>query len=110
MLFRSKKRRRIFFAKNTEGVVQAAIYVVFDTSTAYYLAGGATEAGRSKGAMHGLLAHAIQETAAEGCTIFDFEGSMLKGVEPFFRGFGGELTPYFRVFKYANKFLEHLFL
>jgi hypothetical protein len=34
----------------------------------------------------------------------------LKGVEPFFRGFGGELTPYFRVFKYANKFLEHLFL
>ncbi len=104
-----KKRRRIFFAKNTEGVVEGAIYVVFDNTTAYYLAGGATDAGRLSGAMHGLLAHALQEAAAAGCSIFDFEGSMLQGVEPFFRGFGGELTPYFRVFKYANRFLEFIF-
>jgi lipid II:glycine glycyltransferase (peptidoglycan interpeptide bridge formation enzyme) len=104
-----KNHRRLFFAQNTEGSFEAAIYVVFDGSTAYYLAGGATEEGRSKGAMHGLLAHAIQEAAAAGCTIFDFEGSMLRGVEPFFRGFGGELTPYFRVFKYANRFLAFIF-
>lgn len=105
-----KNRRRIFFAQNTEGGLEAAIYVVFDNQTAYYLAGGSTEGGRSRGAMHGLLARAIEEAAAAGCTIFDFEGSMLQGVEPFFRGFGGALTPYFRVYKYANKLLEHLFL
>jgi lipid II:glycine glycyltransferase (peptidoglycan interpeptide bridge formation enzyme) len=105
-----KNKRCIFFAQNTEGAVEAAIYVIFDDKTAYYLAGGSTDEGRSRGAMHGLLAHAIQEAAASGCTVFDFEGSMLKGVEPFFRGFGGELTPYFRVYKYANKLLEHLFL
>jgi lipid II:glycine glycyltransferase (peptidoglycan interpeptide bridge formation enzyme) len=104
-----KSCRRLFFAQNTEGSSEAAIYVIFDGLTAYYLAGGATENGRSKGAMHGLLAHAIQEAAAAGCTIFDFEGSMLRGVEPFFRGFGGELTPYFRVFKYANRFLKFIF-
>ncbi len=104
-----KRRRRLFFAQNTEGSSEAAIYVVFDDTTAYYLAGGATETGRSHGAMHGLLAHAIQEAAAAGCTVFDFEGSMLRGVEPFFRGFGGELTPYFRVFKYGNRFLEFIF-
>ena len=94
---------------NTEGSSEAAVYIVFDNSTAYYLAGGSTELGRSKGAMHGLLWQAIQEAAAHGCTVFDFEGSMLQGVEPFFRGFGGELTPYFRVFKYSNRFLKHLF-
>jgi lipid II:glycine glycyltransferase (peptidoglycan interpeptide bridge formation enzyme) len=111
-----KNRRRLFFAQNTdlsrdnrEESYEAAIYVVIDGATAYYLAGGATENGRSKGAMHGLLAHAIQEAAAAGCTVFDFEGSMLRGVEPFFRGFGGELTPYFRVFKYANRFLKFIF-
>ena len=74
------------------------------------MAGGSTDAGRLHGAMHGLLARAIEEAAATGCTVFDFEGSMLRGVEPFFRGFGGELTPYFRVYKFANKLLEHLFL
>jgi lipid II:glycine glycyltransferase (peptidoglycan interpeptide bridge formation enzyme) len=104
-----KKQRRLFFAKNTEGSLEAAIYVVFDSTTAYYLAGGSTENGRAKGAMHGLLDYAIKQAAAEGCTIFDFEGSMLQGVEPFFRGFGGALTPYFRVFKYANRFLEFIF-
>jgi lipid II:glycine glycyltransferase (peptidoglycan interpeptide bridge formation enzyme) len=103
-----KNKRSIFFAENTEGVVVAAIYVVFDDKTAYYLAGGATEEGRSKGALFGLMSHTIQEAAVQGCTIFDFEGSMLRGVEPFFRGFGGELTPYFRVFKFANRFLTFL--
>ena len=105
-----KNRRKLFFAKNTEGAIEAAIYVIFDDKTAYYLAGGATDEGRLRGAMHGLLARAIEEAAAAGCTIFDFEGSMLQGVEPFFRGFGGELTPYFRVYKFANKLLGHLFL
>ena len=104
-----KNARSIFFAKNTEGSYEAAVYVIFDNSTAYYLAGGSTELGRSKGAMHGLLWQAIQEAAARGCRVFDFEGSMLQGVEPFFRGFGGELTPYFRVFKYSNRFLKYLF-
>jgi len=28
---------------------------------------------------------------------FDFEGSMVEGVEQFYRGFGGELCPYLLV-------------
>jgi hypothetical protein len=31
--------------------------------------------------------------------VFDFEGSMLKPVEHFFRGFGGGQTPYLQVWK-----------
>jgi hypothetical protein len=38
-----------------------------------------------------LIEQAIQDAAANGLKIFDFEGSSLKGVEGFFRQFGGEL-------------------
>jgi len=31
------------------------------------------------------------------CELYDFEGSMLPGVEQFYRRFGGELTPYYRI-------------
>jgi hypothetical protein len=30
---------------------------------------------------------------------FDFEGSMIKSIERFYRGFGGELTPYYQIWK-----------
>ena len=97
-----------YFATNTEGGVEAAIYIVFDKKTAYYLAGGATEQGRKQGAMHFLMHHAIQETQKRGCEIFDFEGSMLQGVAAFFRGFNGELTPYYMVWKYSHRFYAFL--
>jgi hypothetical protein len=37
--------------------------------------------------------------ASEVSRVFDFEGSMLKPVEHFFRGFGGKPTPYLQVSK-----------
>ena len=99
---RENGQKNIYFALNTEGGVEGAIYIIYDKKTAYYMGGSATEKGRKEGAMHGLLWQAIQEAAAEKeCTFFDFEGSMLHGVEPFFRGFGGELTPYIQISKYT---------
>ena len=32
-------------------------------------------------------------------TLFDFEGSMLKPIESFYLKFGGELTPYMKIWK-----------
>ena len=100
--------KTLYFAQNTEGGVEAAVYIVFDKKTAYYLAGGATESGRKNGAMHFLLNKAIEDTQKRGLEIFDFEGSMLQGVESFFRGFNGVLTPYYNVWKYKNRFWELL--
>jgi hypothetical protein len=37
--------------------------------------------------------------ASEVSRVFDFEGSMLKPVEHFFRGFGGTQTPYLQISK-----------
>ena len=105
---KNNQLRNLYFATNTEGGVEAAIYIVFDKKTAYYLAGGATEQGRKQGAMHFLMHHAIEETQKRGCEIFDFEGSMLQGVATFFRGFNGELTPYYMVWKYSHRFYAFL--
>ncbi len=100
--------RKLYFASNTEGGIEAVIYIVFDKKTAYYLAGGTTDMGRKQGATYLLLAQAIQDAKEKGLDIFDFEGSMLKGVESFFRGFNPTLTPYFKVWKYRNRFLSLL--
>ena len=95
----------IYFANNTEGGIEAVIYIVFDKKTAYYLAGGATELGRQQGAMHALMGQAIQDAKDKGLDVFDFEGSMLQGIESFFRGFNATLTPYYVVWKYRNRFI-----
>jgi hypothetical protein len=39
------------------------------------------------------------EAAHRGCKVFDFEGSTIPRVEPFIRGFGGTLTPYYSAAK-----------
>lgn len=105
---KNSNQRTFYLARNTEGSVEAAIYIVFDKKTAYYLAGGSTETGRKFGAMHYLLGQAIQDAQAKGVEVFDFEGSMLQGVEAFFRGFNGELKPYFTVWKYGNRLLSFI--
>lgn len=97
--------RKLYFAVNTEGGIDAAIYIVFDKKTAYYMAGGTTDRGRKWGATYLLLGKAIQDAQTHGFDIFDFEGSMLQGVESFFRGFNGQLTPYYVVWKYRNRFI-----
>jgi hypothetical protein len=77
----------------------AALFGSYAGKTAYLMsaqAPGKTHAG----AMTLLLAHAI-ERAAGTDRIFDFEGSMIEGIEGFFRGFGGRPVPYLMIEKNA---------
>lgn len=80
----------------------AGCLVVGFGETAYYIMGGHVRRGNA-GVHHGagsLALHCAIATAAErGYSVFDFEGSTLRRVEPFIRGFGGTLTPYYRVAK-----------
>ncbi len=64
---------------------------------AYYLA--ATNAKENNSLSACGLAHCIAVAEERGVGIFDFEGSMIPEVERFFRGFGGDLTPYFSLEK-----------
>jgi hypothetical protein len=70
----------------------AAMFVHDERSTWYLLAGNDTEL-RSSGGAALLLWEAIRAAGQRG-TAFDFEGSMLRPVESFVRGFGGTPTPY----------------
>ena len=67
--------------------------------TAYYLAGAQLPGQPDEGAMYRLLWEAILNAQRKGCTIFDFEGSMIPGVARFFRQFGSTPVPYFSLTK-----------
>lgn len=69
---------------------EAAIWVLKDGRWAYLFA-TARKPDAHNGAVALLIDRAIQDAKASGLQVFDFEGSSLKGIEGFFRQFGGEL-------------------
>lgn len=87
------------FSVRLEGRIQAAVYCVYDEETCYYLLGGTVREASANGLNNLLLLKAIEKAKELGCEVFDFEGSMLKGVERFFRSFGPELKPFYTINK-----------
>jgi hypothetical protein len=85
--------RRIFTAADADGRPHASVYIIWDHRSAYYLLGGSDPELRSSGAQSLALWEAIR-FASSVTRCFDFEGSILRPIEHFFRGFGGHLTPY----------------
>ncbi|GAA4479440.1 GNAT family N-acetyltransferase [Enteractinococcus fodinae] len=82
-----------------EGQTHSAVYVVGDERRMYLLvSGNDPELRRSQSGT--LLRWEAIQAAAELTKVFDFEGSMLEGVEDFNRKFGANQTPYLRVFKH----------
>ena len=90
--------RKMFFAEDVQGRIHAAVYLVYDSHTAYYLMGGGDPDLRNSGATSLLMWEAIQY-ASKVSTIFDFEGSMIESVERFVRAFGAIQTPYYQITK-----------
>lgn len=99
--------RRILLAKDEGGKVHSGAYLVWDNQEMYYLMGGSDPALRNSGAGSLVLWEAIQE-AAQKQRHFNFEGSMLPAVEPFFRAFGGTQVPYYHLWRTPNPVLRTL--
>lgn len=78
-----------------QGELQSAAVIAMDNSSAYYLAGGSKKETADAGAL--VLWRALLEAQKYGVRYFDFLGSSNPSIEKFFRGFGGDLTPYFRI-------------
>ncbi len=89
------------------GNLLGVVFCVYDARSCYYLLGGVNKGSGIAGVNNLLVQHSIEKAQQLGCSIFDFEGSMLKGVEKFFRGFGPQLVPYYTVNK-GNFLLELL--
>jgi Acetyltransferase (GNAT) domain len=88
--------RAMLFATDATDRVHAVAYVIWDRHAAYYLLGGGDPALRTSGAGSLLMWEAIMR-ARQRTDLFDFEGSMIRSVERFFRAFGGRQVPYLYV-------------
>jgi GNAT acetyltransferase-like protein len=87
---------RVTVAEDPQGRCHAALFAPYDRRCMAVLMSGGDPDLRNSGA--GALLHwdAI-EFASTCCQRLDFEGSMVKFIEQFYRGFGATLTPYSRV-------------
>jgi len=94
---------RLIVAVDEGGRPIAAALIVWDDTTAYYLLGGRADHDGID-AMPLVLWDGI-ELAGELSRRFDFEGSMVEGIENFFRGFGGTPEPY-SILSHASRRME----
>ncbi|APQ97591.1 GNAT family N-acetyltransferase [Clostridium botulinum] len=93
-----KNSRKSFFVVDECNNVYAGIYVIYDKKSAYYLIGGYNYKLKNVGA----VALALWEAIKFSSTVtqkFDFEGSCIRNIEEFFRGFGGIQKIYFNIWK-----------
>lgn len=80
-------------ARNSSGELVSAGYVVHFEKKSTFLLSAKKAAGGPSGAQALVLWEAIRRSIGEG-RIFDFEGSMIEGIELFFRGYGAVPKPY----------------
>lgn len=86
----------LWACRDEAGTILSAAFITWTNRQAYYIAGGSNTHGRESGAQSLLLWTIIQQSVRKG-RAFDLEGSMLSGVERFFREFGAIQTPYFQI-------------
>lgn len=95
------KKRSAFHligAYDDQNKLQAALGLFYDDKTAYLILNGVDESAEN-GANEALIFNGIQWAKQKGLKTFDFEGSMIPSIESFYRQFGGQLTPYFKIWK-----------
>ena len=84
---------RMTVAEDEQGRAHAVLFAIFDSRCMVLLMSGGDPELRGDAANTLLHWDAIQ-FGSSVCRRFDFEGSMMKSIEQFYRGFGARLTPY----------------
>ena len=103
-----RKSRAAFLCSDRNERPLAGAYIAWDQHSSYLLLTGFDEGEPIRGATALAVWSSMQFVAGLGL-IYDFEGSMLSGVERFFREFGGELCAYHYLVRYKNKFWGSVF-
>lgn len=93
---RQRNQGDLWGAYDDKGNLHAVAFIAWQKSSAYYLAGGGDPELRASGAHSLVLWEGIRFTA-QYTDLFDFEGSMVPGIERFFREFGAIQTPFFTI-------------
>jgi len=89
-----------------ENKAHASLLMLYDKDSAYYLMGGAESSLKNSGAMSLLIWKAILTAKEKGLSTFNTEGSTNPKIEPFLRGFGGELTAFSNLYQEGSKFFQ----
>lgn len=95
----AKEENSYAFVSFKNNIPISTVFCIYDKKTAYYLLGGYDYENKHHGAGALAVWESIKYAKSLGLKYFDFEGSMVPDIEKFFRGFGGQLTPYFRISK-----------
>jgi hypothetical protein len=89
----SRDQGRSYYAEDAQGRMHAAIFVVWDASSAHYLISSIHPDFRGTGAGSLLVWEAIKESASV-TRQFNLEGSMVESYYRSYRAFGGVEVPY----------------
>lgn len=90
-------KRVILSAKDVINNVHAAIYIVYNHRSAYYLLSGGNPAYRKLGG-HTLVFWEAIKYFSDKVQYSNFGGSDIQRIESHLRCFGGELTQYFHIY------------
>lgn len=101
----SRNCAKTIAAYDCDGNMHAALFVVWDSNSAYDLISTIDPDFRTVGAAS-LLIKEIIGYVSKYVNKFDFEGSMIEPVERSFRQFGAIQTPYFAISKTNSKLLK----
>jgi lipid II:glycine glycyltransferase (peptidoglycan interpeptide bridge formation enzyme) len=98
----AREAGKLFVALDKEENVMAFLFVVWDTQTCYNLISARNKEEKNSHAESLLIYQAMKNANAMGLKDYDLEGSMIKGVEKYFRSFGAVRTPYMSIEKVFN--------
>ena len=90
---------QIIAIRNADNMLLAAAFLVWDKHSMYYLIPCYSEQYKESGASALLVLESIKLAREKG-VVFDFEGSMIKGVANHYKQFGSTPTTYYSVEKY----------
>jgi len=105
----SRKQGDFWGAFDKQNRLHAAVFIVWQNDCAYYIAAGNNPQLKKSGAHAYTLWQAIVDLA-EQVETFDFSGSMLLGVEHFFREFGAVQHPYYVISKGKMNLIKKILL
>lgn len=89
---------KMITALDDDNNVHASGFFLYDTNRCYYLIGGKDINYKNSNGLSLIIWKGIQY-AASVSKVFDFEGSMIEGIENFFQRFGGIPVTYYNIRK-----------
>lgn len=98
---------KVFYCADKENNIHAINFIVWDNECAYYLLAMRNKNFNTSGGTE-FLVHETIKYVSQFVDKFDFEGSMIKGVEESYRHYGSAQTEYYTISKCANPVLRFI--